>query len=125
MEERLDELIDKMYLLREQKRGLQAQIKEVEENIRKTKLSFLQRCNEVGTEYARGSYASATVTEQVVPHIEDWEAVADWIKENDGLYLLHRRVSLGPWRELLNSGVDIPGIEPFTNKDVSLTRLGN
>lgn len=123
--QKLDELIDKLFMLRERKRGLQQQIKEVDAEYSEVHTQLLSLLSQVGTDYARGALASATVTEQVVPHIDDWEAVAEWVKDNDGLYLMHRRISVGPWRELRNAGVDIPGVEPFTKRDISLRRLGD
>ena len=125
MAEQLNELIDRMYLLREQKRGLEKQVKEVDAELAQVKQAYIARCKEVGTQYARGSLASATVTELEVPQIEDWGQVSEWIMENDALYLVHRRISAGPWKELRDAGTDVPGIEPYTKVDVSLRRLGD
>lgn len=123
MAKKLDDLIDKMFLLREQIRGLDAQKKEVSTELTELQLEFQARCSEAGTDYARGKLASASITEQVVPNIDDWGKVSEWILENDALYLVHRRISAGPWKELMDAGEEVPGIEPFTKKTVSLRRL--
>ena len=120
---KLNEGVDRWFMLREQKRGLEAQIKEVNAEMAQLHDELLARCDEVGTSTARGQLASVTVTETVVPTIDDGGAVADWVMENDGLYLLHRRVSSGPWRELLDTGETVPGITPFTKRALSLTKL--
>lgn len=120
---KLDELIDKLFMLREQKQGLTAQVKEVDAEINDVKATLLERFSDVGTEYARGSLASASRTEMVVPNIDDWGLVQEWVMENDALYLLHRRVSQGAWKELQDAGTDVPGIEPFTKIDVSIRKL--
>ena len=122
---KLDDMIDKMFLLREQKRGLESQVKDVNKELAELQQQYIQACKEIGTDYARGSMASASITETVVPQIEDWGMVAEWVMENDALYLLHRRVSSGPWKELQDAGVNVPGIEPFTKVGVSLRRLGD
>ena len=67
MTKKIDEMIDKMFLLREQKRGLESQVKEVKAKISNLEQDLLTRFNEVGTDYARGSMASASVTESLVP----------------------------------------------------------
>lgn len=125
MTEKIDAMIDRMYMLREQKLGLEAQVKEVTAEISEIQQTLLTRFTEVGTDYARGSLASASISESVVPQIEDWGAVMEWIMENDGLYLVHRRVSSGPWKELQDAGVDVPGIIPYTKTAILLRRLGD
>lgn len=122
---KLDKLIDTMFLIREEIRALEAQKKEKEQKLKKLKLEYQAACAAAGTDYARGKLASASITEQIVPIVEDWAAVHEYIMENNALYLLHRRLSAGPWKELLDMGDTVPGVEPFTKRDVSLRRLGN
>lgn len=122
MTERLDDLIDEMVRIRDQKRVREEQIKELNKQLSDLQSRFIQSAKAAGTEYARGSLGSATIVETVVPQIDDWEAVAEWIKEHDALYLLHRRVSSVAWKELQDMGKTIPGIEPFTKISVSLRK---
>jgi hypothetical protein len=125
MTKKLDDEIDRMFMLREQKRGLENQIKEVNTEFNKVHEWCLERMDEVGTSTARGRYASVSITESVVPRIEDWGAVQDWIMENDGIYLVHKRISSGPWKELLDTGEIVPGISPYTKRQISLRKLGD
>ena len=122
---KLDETIDKLFLLRETKRGLENQIKEVNIEIADLNDSLISKYDEIGTVTARGNYASATITESVVPTIDDWSLVQKYIMDNDALYLVHRRVSSGPWKELLDTGESVPGIVPFTKRSISLRKLGD
>lgn len=121
---KLNDKIDKMFMLREQKRGLEAQIKAVNAEIAECNDWLIHQYAEVGTTTARGTLASATLTETIVPNIVDWGLVQEYIMENEALYLVHRRISAGPWKELLDTGEHIPGIEPFTKKTISLRKLG-
>lgn len=120
---KLDETIDRMYMLRERKRELEAEIKGINEKLNDYQMQLLQRYKEVGTVTARGKLASATKTEQVVPRIDDWSLVEQYVLDNDAVYLLHRRVAAGPWKELMDAGEEVPGIEPFTKTAISLTKL--
>lgn len=121
----LNELIDEMFRKRAEKQKHEAHIKQINEQITSLQLQLITRLREVGTDYARGTLASATLTETVLPKIDNWGLVADWVMQNNALYLLHRRVSSGPWKELRDAGTDVPGIEPFTNTSISLRKLGD
>lgn len=121
---KIDEKIDEMYMLRERKRGLEAQLKECVAEITECQTWLITRYKEVGTSTAKGVLASATITETLVPQIEDWGQVQEWVMENDAIYLLHRRISSGPWKELQDAGTDVPGIEPYTKVAISLRKIG-
>ena len=120
---KIDDKIDEMYMLRERKKGLSNQIKEIDAELAECEAWLLSRYQEVGTTTSRGTLASATVAEAVVPNIVDWGAVSEWIMENDGVYLCHRRISAGPWKELMDAGTTIPGIEAYTKTTISLRKL--
>jgi hypothetical protein len=125
MTERLDDLIDEMVRVRDQKRVREEQIKELNKTLNDLQARFIQSAKAAGTEYARSALGSATIVETVVPQIDDWDLVAEWIKENDALYLLHRRISSVAWKELRDMGEDIPGVEPFTKVSVSLRKAND
>ena len=125
MTERLDEMIDQAYALVERKRELDAESKEIGKKIEAIQEELLQRYDEIGTTISRGQRATATIAEIVVPVVEDWGAVHEYIMENDALYLLHRRLSSGPWRELLDTGDAVPGVKPYTKRSISLRKRGD
>jgi hypothetical protein len=124
MTEKLSDIIDEMFKLREQKRELDAQSKEVGKQYEALALRFAEAARAAGTDYARGSLASASITTQLVPQAKDWDEIYDWIRENDAMYLLHRRIASAAWKELLDSGEEIPGIEAYEKEGVSLNKLG-
>lgn len=125
MTERLDDIIDEMVVVRDQKRELEEKIKAYNRQLDDLQARYIQRCKEVGTEYARGRLGSATIVETVVPKIDDWDLVENWIKERDALYLLHRRISSVAWKELQDMGETVPGIEPYTKVTVSLRKAND
>jgi len=122
---KLNDKIDEMFVLRERKRARETEIKEINAKISECEKWLLGRLSEVGTTTARGLRASITVTESLVPQIEDWGKVSDWVKENDAIYLLHRRISVGPWKELLDAGEEVPGINPFKKTGIALRKLSD
>jgi hypothetical protein len=120
---KLNDEIDKMFKLREKKKELIAETKEIGKQIDECEQKLLARLDEVGSTTARGTLASIVKTESLLPVIDDWGEVSDWIMENDAIYLCHRRISSGPWKELRDAGTIIPGITPFTKTAISLTKL--
>ncbi len=120
--DKLDELIDEMFEVREKKRGLEAEIKQLKADLGGLEERFKQACKEAGTDYARGTLASASVTKQLVPTVVDWDLVYEYIKKEDAMYLLHRRVSVAAWKELMDAGIDLPGIEAYEVEGVSLLK---
>jgi hypothetical protein len=119
---KLGDKIDRMFDLREQKRLLTDQIKEIDEEYNEIRDALMGQMTELGTETARATLAQATLTQAVVPTVKDWDELYQYIKDNDALYLLERRPSVGAFRELFQGGEQIPGVEPYTKFDVSLRR---
>ena len=122
---KLDTLIDDLYMMRERKKGIEAQLKAVKAEIEDAMGVLLAQLDDVGTTIGRGSFATASVTETIVPTIEDWGLVEKYVLDNDAVYLLHRRVSSGPWKELTDTGEEVPGIRPFTKRAISLRKLSD
>jgi hypothetical protein len=123
MTDKIDSVIDQMFALREAKRALESDIKQLNKEYLILNDWLMERYKDIGTTTGRGTLASATLTETTVPNIEDWGEVCDWIKENDAMYLCHRRISAGPWKELMDSGETVRGISSFTKRAISLTKL--
>ncbi len=122
---KLNDQIDKMYALKLEKKAFEEKIKGINSEIEAIQQWLLIRLDEVGTTTAKGALASATVAVSTLPQIEDWGAVSEWIMANDGIYLVHRRISSGPWKELRDSGQHVPGIVPYTKTSISLRKLGS
>lgn len=119
----LGKIIDEMKRLRDIKRDLNSQIKDLDEEYEELKTMFLQRMDAEGTTQSRGHTASATVTENIVPNVKDWDAVEAYIRENDAFYMMQRRINTGAYKELIEAGEELPGIETFTKRDVSLRSI--
>ena len=119
----LGSLIDEMFDLRERKRELERELKEIEETMADRESQVIQMLDKDEITLSRGRRASASITESEVPVIEDWEAVQEYIRENDALHLLQRRVSSTAWRELKDAGELIPGTRPFTQRKLSLRKV--
>lgn len=114
--------IDELTAIRDHKRTLTAELKAVSEHYDTVKGAVLDALDAQDMIQGRGRTASATVTETVVPNVREWDAVQAYIRANEADYLYERRISATAWRELLESGIEVPGIQPFTRRDIALRK---
>lgn len=116
----LGKLIDFMYNTREELRDLQKQEKKFKEQLELFENEILKRLDAEDTIKANGRCATAIVTEKVVPSVKDWDSFHTYIIEHNLPYLLERRPSVVACRELFTMGEEIPGVEPYTERSISL-----
>lgn len=119
----LGESIDRLYELREQKRDLNAAIADIDAQFEEIEANVLAKLQEIGVDSSKSKLASATISETVVPNVEDWDAFGRYIIDTNQLFLLQRRTSIAAYRDLLQAGETIPGVSPFTKTSLSLRKL--
>lgn len=113
-----------MFDLRERKRGLEAQIQEIEALIAAKELTVSAELEALGLDRAVGRKASAGFQYSVVPQITDWDAYYAFIRRHNAFELLERRPAAAAFREHAERRRDktVPGAVPFTKRKLSLTR---
>lgn len=116
-------IIDKLWAARESKRLLEVQIKEVGVQIEDIETALMERLGAEGLEKATGSKASVSITSSVNADVQDWDTFWTFIIKNKYSQLLQRRVSEPAYRELLEAGKKVPGVQPFTKKKLNLRTL--
>lgn len=115
--------IDQLWTVREEKRRLEGEIKEVEERLKEIELELMERMEHDGLEKATGSKASASITFSTVADVQDWDKFWPYIAKNKYWHLVQRRVSDPAYRELLEAGKKVPGVQPFTKRRLNLRSL--
>ena len=113
-------VIDQLWGYREQKRKLEADVKEVEGKIKEIEDQLMERLGAEGLEKATGTKASVSVTSSQSADVQDWDAFYPYIAKNKFWHLLQRRVSDPAVRELWEQGKKVPGVVPFTKKRINL-----
>ena len=116
-------LIDQLWAAREEKRKVEAILKETEEAIKGIEEQVMERLGAEGLEKATGSKATVSVTSSVVADVQDWEALWPFIAKNKFWHLVQRRVSDPAYRELIEMGKKVPGVQPFTKRKLNLRSL--
>lgn len=112
--------IDGLFKLREAKRGLEAEIKELVEKMDVLEQELMAQMDQEGVEKATGKLASVSTTSSVKPVVEDWEAFYAYIHRYRYYHLLERRPAVLGCRELLEQKGKIPGVVPFTQRKLNL-----
>lgn len=119
----LGSMIDELYELRERRKELTAQAKEIKAEEEELEKQIIAKLEEQGTTLARGSAASASIVPETIGEVDDWDAVYQYIFYNDAFYLLPRRLNNGAWKELQDAGEDVPGITPLLIKKISVRKV--
>lgn len=116
-------LIDSIWASREEKRRLEVQVKEVETTIAELQTQLMERMEAEGTDKAQGAKASVSISKNVVADVQDWDAFWAYVIKKKYTHLLQRRVSDPAYRELLEAGQNVPGVEPFTKRALNVRSL--
>lgn len=116
-------MIDELFEMREEYRRLTKEAEAIKRDMDELEQALMCSLDNVGLQMGRGGKASASVTEQLVPNVHDWDAVEEYVYSHQALYLLQRRMSPPAWRELAEAGEVVPGTEPFTKRSISLRKL--
>lgn len=112
--------IDKLWQLREDKRGHDAESKKVDVQIKELEALMFGLLDAQDTSKADGKRASVSISETVVGNVEDWEALWPYIAKNKFFHLVQKRVSDPGLRELWALGKKTPGVTPFTKRTLNL-----
>lgn len=115
---KIGDRIDQLDELRERMRALNAELKEIKEEFDAKEWELMRVMEELGLDQAKSDRVTVSLKKDTVGTVEDWDALEDYIKENDAFYLFQRRISSVAYKELLQMGEDVPGV-----KQTELTKL--
>ena len=123
MADNLGAHVDELYELREAKRRKTQEIKDIEAKMETLDADIKTRMSELGVTLIRGTKASISLSHSTIPMMQDFDKFMKYVKENDADYLLQRRINSAPWRELVESGETVPGIEPMDRETLSVRKI--
>lgn len=116
--------IDLLYTTREKRLALESEAADVKSNETKIKDHLIATFGKSEMEGARGKVASVSIGSRLVPAVKDWDEVYKYVKKKGAWDLLQKRMSDVAFRERLEAGEEIPGVESFNAVTVSCTKLG-
>lgn len=112
--------IDNMFDLREKKRALDAQIKDLDGQLATLESELMEDMTAQGIDKTAGSKATVSITKTTVANVEEWDTFLAYVYKMKYGHLLQRRVSDPAYRELLEQGKKVPGVSPFTKDRLNL-----
>ena len=116
-------LIDQYFDLREQLREVQAQEKEVKAAMAVVEEELIKLYDAQEITLCRGRRARASLTSQDIPMVKDWDEFYKYVLDNQAFHMLERRPATAACRELRDSGEEVPGVDFFTRRGISVTKL--
>jgi hypothetical protein len=112
--------IDKLHALREQKRALEEQIRQLSGQMDVLENDLIAQMDTEGVSKSTGNSATVSISTSVKPSVDDWDAFYAYIHRFKYYHLLERRPSVTGCRELLEIKGKIPGVVPFTQRKLNI-----
>lgn len=119
----INQKIDQMFKIREKIRALEGEIKILNGEKSEIEVQLMEQMDAEGVTRAAGGKASVTVSENVKPAVEDWDAFYKYIRKMKYFHLLERRPSVTGCRELFEKRGKIPGVVPFVQRQITMRTL--
>lgn len=119
----IGDLVDELVSLRDDKRALEAQISALKEKSDAVEAQVMEQLAANGIDSARGKTATISISSSTVADVQDWDALYAFIKKGNHFHLLQRRVTDLSYREFLEQGKKVPGVEPFTKQRLNVRSL--
>lgn len=114
------EIMERMFEIRSERKTLSERDSELVQEWEKLEQILLGRFDEQGSVRVTSRQGTASISEQTLAIVEDWDAVDNYIIQNRATHLLQRRVAVGAYREMLAAGQSVPGTRPITKRSINL-----
>ena len=116
------DIIRELTEVRDERRRIAERDKELVTRWRSLEMELLRRLDEQGMLKASTPEGTAGITEQVLPQVVDWDTFHAHIQETGDFHLLQKRPAAAAFRELHESGIEVPGVDPYTKRSISLRK---
>jgi len=101
--------IDEMHAVRAEKRYHEAEVKRINAVLSSMEAQLMIGMEAHGTTEARGKVGKAAIKSVLLPKVEDWAALWADIRETNNFGLLHKRITLDNYRQLVEEDQDPAG----------------
>lgn len=103
-------------------RALEKKISDLKSEKTKIEEDLIEEMTSQGVQSVSGRKATASISENLVPAVDDWDSFHAWIRRNNAFYLLQRRANSAPYRELMETrhGKKLPGVNSVILRTLNL-----
>ena len=112
IKENLDDLMNKLTDMREIIATTEQGLKELKQRKNDLEATLIAKMNGQGLDRIGNDRCSISVKTEIVPTVEDWDAVYRHILSTEQFELLHKRMSASTYREFLSLDMELPGVKP-------------
>lgn len=116
----LADLADSYAKARDERLVKQKELAKYEETERDLKNQLIQKMVDAEVPIIGGSYATVTCKAKDVPTAEDWPTIHQFMKDNDAMDLMQKRLHEGAVKERWDDEVEIPGVGHYTVHKLSI-----
>lgn len=115
--------IDNMYTLRGERLALQRAADAIGDEETLMREHIINTFSKSDINGAKGKRAACGLVTKRVPTVKDWEKFYEHVRKTNSFDLLQRRVHEAAWRERIEDGKVVPGVEVFDVVTLSVTKL--
>ena len=115
--------LDRLYKLNLKKSEAEEAVKKINAKITEAEDDILDTIKKEDLEGAEGKLARCSINRSVVGNITDWIAFCKYMSRNKRWDMVQKRIALKAYRDTLESGKKVPGVEKYTKVSLSLTKI--
>ena len=108
---KLNDLLSEVTKVRTEIKSVQAEEKLLKTQQRELESQISIRMQEQGLDKISNDVCTISLKNEIVPTVEDWDALHQHIIDTNQFELLQKRMSATAYRELITSGMDVPGVK--------------
>lgn len=109
----IKDLITEYQQLKAKRAELSQAVAELKQRMDDIEAAMLVELDNAGTDSVSVNGLGTVYRKQeIVPTIEDYATALNYIRDNDLMFLFQRRLNATAYRELLEQGVEVEGINP-------------
>lgn len=96
--------------------------KELVEEYEEIERELIKTMGDLGLDKLSNDADTVTVTENVLPQVEDWDVFYDYVIATARPYMFYKRILPTAWRELMELEGEVPGTSAYTETKISLRK---
>lgn len=117
------QLVDLLYAVDKHRKLVNREVAEVETFQKKLEKYFIQKLPDNDSTGIAGEKGRVQVKHKSRPNVIDWSKLYEHIKKKGAFELLNRAPNVKAISERWEAGQQVPGVEKFDYKSVSLTKI--
>lgn len=108
----MGDLSRKLFDLKSKKAELNKEVKGLNPLIEELEKELLTKMREEGLPSISNDLGTVYISPQVVPTVINWDMFYEYVGRTNSFHLLERRLTTTAYREMIENGEEVPGVDP-------------